>query len=430
MLLKLKILKYLSRYRKKQVPDNEEALIKWQNKKIKRHLKRIAKKSPFYAERLKKYGSWDKFPVINKEIFMENFDSINTHGIKKEEAYKVAIQAEESRDFSSMLGKVTVGLSSGTSGNRGIFLASVDERAQWVAYVLLHVLGWQWKQRKVAFFLRANSNLYSAAKSKLIDFNFFDLKNPIADNLEKLNSYQPDVIVAQPSMLIQVAKAQKAGRIKIQPKKIISVAEVLEAFDHSLLKRTFNQVIHQTYQCTEGFLAKTCEYGTLHFNEDIVKIEKRYLDAAEERYHPIITDFTRSSQPIIRYELNDIIIDKKEPCPCGSIFQAIDHIEGRADDVFLFKNKKGEEIQVFPDFIRRAIILASTKVQEYIVVQTSPKELIFYLDTNDFDNAKQDITKSILELLAYHNIQACKLIFKDSMPPNTMNKLRRIKRSF
>ncbi len=103
MLLKLKILKYLSRYRKKQVPDNEEALIKWQNKKIKRHLKRVAKKSPFYAERLKKYGSWDKFPVINKEIFMENFDSINTHGIKKEDAYKVATQAEESRDFSSMI---------------------------------------------------------------------------------------------------------------------------------------------------------------------------------------------------------------------------------------------------------------------------------------------------------------------------------------
>jgi len=256
MQLKLKILKYLSHYRKKRTPDSEEALVKWQDKKIKRQLKRIAKKSPFYAERLKKYGSWDKFPVINKQVFMDNFDSINTQGIKKDEAYEVALKAEESRDFSPMIGKITVGLSSGTSGNRGVFLASIDERAQWVAYVLINVLGWQWKTRKVAFFLRANSNLYSAAKSKFIDFNFFDLKAPISENLTTIQELQPDVIIAQPSMLIQLAKAQKLGKIKIQPKKIISVAEVLEAFDHSLLKRTFNQVIHQAYQCTEGFFGQ------------------------------------------------------------------------------------------------------------------------------------------------------------------------------
>jgi len=430
MSLKLRIFKALLSNKFRKVPTQHESLEKWQNKKIKRHLKRIVKKSPFYASRLKKYGSWENFPAINKEVFMQNFDTINTLGIKKDAAFDVALKAEQSRDFSPMIGKITVGLSSGTSGNRGIFMASVKERAQWVAYVLYNFLGLSLKKRNVAFFLRANSNLYSAAKSRLIDFNFFDLKSPLDENIQKLQDYQPDVLIAQPSMLIEIAKAQQNGTINIAPQKIISVAEVLEAFDHSLLKRTFNQIIHQAYQCTEGFLAKTCTHGTLHFNEDIVKIEKHYIDEAEQRYHPIITDFTRRSQPIFRYELNDIIIDKKEPCPCGSIFQAIDHIEGRSDDVFIFDNSEGKSISIFPDFIRRSIIIASTDIKEYIVEQSGEKEIAIYLETANFEVAKEAITKSLTELLEHSKIEGCNLIFHSNIPSLETAKLRRIRRTF
>ena len=42
----------------------------------------------------------------------------------------------------------------------------------WVAAVLQRILGWSFRKRKVAFFLRANSNLYSSVQSKLIAFEF------------------------------------------------------------------------------------------------------------------------------------------------------------------------------------------------------------------------------------------------------------------
>ena len=71
-----------------------------------------------------------------------------------------------------MLGNITVGLSSGTSGSRGIFLASNIERARWVACVLDRVIGFSLKKRKVAFFLRANSNLYSAVQSSITPIPF------------------------------------------------------------------------------------------------------------------------------------------------------------------------------------------------------------------------------------------------------------------
>ena len=42
----------------------------------------------------------------------------------------------------------------------------------------------------------------------------------------------------------------------------------------------------------------------LHLNEDIIFVEKQYLDG--RRFYPVITDFKRTSQPVYRYQLNDI----------------------------------------------------------------------------------------------------------------------------
>ena len=133
------------------------------------------------------------------------------------------------------------------------------------------------------------------------------------------------------------------------PTKVISVAEVLEPQDKLYLEQLFQQTIHQVYQCTEGFLAATCEKGVLHFNEDFILIEKKYIDKEKRRFHPIITDLLRTTQPVIRYELDDIIIEKKQ-CACGSPFMAIEQIEGRSDDILKFINKEGKLVQVLCGF--------------------------------------------------------------------------------
>ena len=81
-------------------------------------------------------------------------------------------------------------------------------------------------------------------------------------------------------------------------------------------------IIDQVYQATEGFLACTLVPGHLHLNEDIIFVEKEYLD--ERRFYPVITDFKRSSQPVYRYKLNDILVENPEPCSCGSHYTRID----------------------------------------------------------------------------------------------------------
>lgn len=425
------ILRYYLQFRLRTPFKNRKELEEWQELQVGKLLGAIQSKSPYYNEQLQKHTHYRQFPVIQKKQWMQEFDRINTLGISQQEALQVALQAEKSRDFSPTLGNTTVGLSSGTSGNKGLFLVTPKERAQWVAYVLHKILSpLQWRKRKIAFFLRANSNLYNSMQSLLFQFRFFDLKEKPEINLFQLHNYQPHILVAPASALRHIAQAQKVQTIDIQPEKILSVAEVLEQTDTDFIQSVFQQNIHQAYQCTEGFLAVTCEYGTLHFNEDILKIEKQYLDKEKKRYHPIVTDFNRIGQPIIRYLLNDIVIDKKEPCPCGSIFQAIDHIEGRADDVFYFKNKRNQTILIYPDFIRRAVILPKSSIEEYVVEQVSAKLIRIFIHSTDFLQDQQILISSFLQLFEEYGIEGVELQFFDKLPVLKEDKLRRVKRSF
>ena len=385
------------------------------------------RKSPFYQKLAEENAEISKFPIINKSIFMEEFNAINTRGIDKQKAFEVAVKAETSRDFAPTLDDVTIGLSSGTSGNRGLFLATEHERAQWVGCVLDRVIGFSLKKRSVAFFLRANSNLYDSVKSKVLQFEFFDLLEPLNDQIERLNSIKPNILVAQPSLLLELAERKVKGELKFFPTKIISVAEVLYPEDRTLLEQVFKQVIHQVYQCTEGLLATSCEYGTLHFNEDFLHIEKKYLDEKKKRFHPVITDLIRTSQPVIRYELNDIIHEENN-CPCGSNMTGIKQIEGRSDDVLSFPSKTGEEVRLYPDFFRRAIVMSSEKITDYTLVQTNRKEIQLYINQGEvvFQNAK----KWIMKLLSDNNIEDVIVLKAEQRNFEKGNKLRRIRNDY
>ncbi len=426
-MFKLRIIYYLFGFKKRKKRLNNLANLKEHQKKMFAGLSEVLKASSYYADLANKGADLSQYPIIDKSVFMAEFDRINTCGLKKDHAMKVAVEAEQSRDFSPVINGVTVGLSSGTSGNKGIFLASEKERARWVGAVLDRVIGFELRKRKVAFFLRANSNLYESVNSSILDFNFFDLMTPMPENVARLNQLKPHILVGQPSVLLHLAKAIENGELTLNAEKIISVAEVLEPQDKEYLEKVMGQTIHQVYQCTEGFLAFTCEHGTLHFNEDFLIIEKQYIDENKERFHPIITDTVRETQPVVRYLLNDIIHEEKN-CPCGSPFTGIKQIEGRSDDVFHFKTGEGTDVSVFPDFIRRAVITASDQIQFYTVVQKSPNLLECYLEVEqDLTAVRKAVEASLTGMLAKQAIDQVNIEFIDYMNLEKGSKLRRVR---
>lgn len=395
-----------------------------QNKRWKK-LKGKLIHSEFYRSYLQKNSSLEDFPIINKKIFMTNFDSINTCGIKLKDAEEVAINSEMNRDFSPMMKNITVGLSTGTTGNRGVFLANENERAKWVAAILDRVIGFSLRKRKVAFFLRANSNLYESVNSSILKFHFFDILMSQSENNKNLNSLNPDILVAQASMLCMIARAQKSGVLSISPKKIISVAEVLSPEDAEFISSVFQQKVHQVYQCTEGFLASTCKNGVLHFNEDFLIIEKNFIDEEKKRFYPLITDLWRTTQPVIRYELNDIVTEKKN-CTCGNPFTAIESIEGREDDILFFESKDRGKVNLFPDFLRRAIVLSDSNISDYALIQDSNHSMSLFIESEFMDSfSKAEL--SIKKWLLVNGIEGIEIRKLEKDPHVIGNKKRRIK---
>ncbi|MEO0757145.1 MAG: F390 synthetase-related protein [Cyanobacteria bacterium J06648_16] len=355
--------------------SSREALVSWQEKRVQQFLRQILPQSAFYRAYYQglPLSNWRQFPLIDKSVMMANFDRLNTAGIALEEAMAVAKQAECDRNFRPTLKGYTVGLSSGTSGNRGLFLVSPAEQAAWAGAILAKTLpGSLLDRHNIAFFLRANSNLYRTVQQRRIQLEYFDLSHPLDQHIDRLNAHPPSILVAPPSMLRFLAEAQQQGKLSISPSKIISVAEVLDPIDEQVIRDVFRQTLHQIYQCTEGFLATTCAYGTLHLNEDSLVIQKDYIDEHSGRFAPIITDFNRTTQPIIRYRLDDILTKRKTPCPCGSPLTALSQIEGRCDDIFYLPARNGSKlVPVFPDSIRRTLILTSDAIQAYAVTQTA-----------------------------------------------------------
>lgn len=423
--MKLLILYYFLKFRfSRKFHANQPAksmVRKWQQNLL---------KSPFYRQYIQ---NKKPFPIIDKKCFMEHFDEINTVHIKKAEALEVARKSELTRVFSPAINGISVGLSSGTSGNTGIFLTNQFEQAKWVGAVLDRVIGFTFRKRMVAFFLRANNNLYESVNSSILKFNFFDIKEPIKGHLEKLATLKPDILVAQPSVLLEIARYYDQKKITPSYQKIISVAEVLEYDHYAYFKEVFQCRVIQVYQCTEGFLAHTCKEGYLHFNEDWLKIEKKYLDDSNTRFHPIITDYLRISQPIVRYELNDIIHERKN-CTCGLSSTAIEKIEGRSDDVFRFVNSKGQLVTIYPDFIRRAIIVSSENILNYVVAKIEEKTIAVHLELKDQDHTKSEVEfdqvrKALEALLESYAINDINIIYRPYQHHH-MQKFKRIKNDY
>lgn len=420
---KFKILKTYLKERWLKKFKTREDVENYRNKMLNKHMKFLKDKSDYFKKL--DFDSFEQLPYMNKDIMMKNFDTLNTVGIKKEEALELAINSEKTRDFTKKLNGISVGLSSGTSGHRGLFVLSDDEIESWVGMIVARVLPHNnIFKNKVAFFLRSDNNLYEGT-NKIMKFKYFDILKDMDKNVYHLDEFKPTILVAPPSVLMILAKYAQDGKLKINPIKVISVAEVLTNEDSEYLKKVFNQkYIFQIYQCTEGFLGYTCECGSLHINEDVVYIEKEYID--EKRFIPIVTDFFRTTQPIIRYRLNDILVESDKKCECGSPFMVIEKIEGRMDDVFLFDGKN-KEVNVFPDFISRCIIYVPG-IREYKVYQKSKKDIIVYLDNLDFE-IMEKINQEFEKLANKMNFEKPNIEFL-KYQSNLSKKMKRIERGF
>jgi phenylacetate-CoA ligase len=414
-------------------------LARFQDRRARLMVAYARRHAPFYRRRWADHSAadWRTLPLVDKQLMMANFDGFTTRGLDGAAAMRLALEAEQRRDFTLTLDGLTIGLSSGTSGHRGLFVVSRWEQMAWAGTILARTLHLPFGRLmrdgyRVALFLRSNSNLYERVGSSLIRFRYFDLMLPLADAVAALNQFRPQAIVGPPSLLLMLAAERQRGALRSAPERLISAAEVLEPHDRDQLSAIFEAPVEQIYQCTEGLLAVSCAAGRLHVQEDIVALQYAPLDDDSTRVTPIVTDLWRTTQPIIRYRLNDMLQLDPQRCSCGSDFQVIQAIDGRCDDLCFFERRAGGARPFFPDTIRRMILLSSPAILDYQAIQTHCGQLRIFLSTppnSSFTAVAQSVRASVAATLAQYDCRPAALQIEQGIPPVAAGvKRRRVQR--
>ncbi|HVY22672.1 MAG TPA: F390 synthetase-related protein [Steroidobacteraceae bacterium] len=334
-----------------------------QQRWLDRSLKAVSRDSPFYRQ----YGGKElsEWPVMTKSNWMHFFDKINTVGAQRATIEDIALTAERSRNFSSEWCGYSVGLSTGTSGARGLFIASPGERSRWAGTILGRLLRHGLlAHERIALILRAGNTLYDSVNSLRLQFRYFDLAQPWQQLCKAIVEFSPTILVGTPQHLSRLV----SETVRPAPRRVISVAEVLDEVDQAHIKAGFGVPVEQIYQATEGLLGMSCEFNNVHLNEPYMVVEREWQDAEKTRFVPIVTDLWRRTQPVIRYRLDDVLRLLPEPCPCGRPTTALANIDGRYDDVLWLSGPSGIG-PVFPDLVTRTLVRAVPMIEDYEVIE-------------------------------------------------------------
>lgn len=337
--------------------NTREKLLRWQQRRLSRFLERSAPKTEAFA------GLGDHpladFPIMDKACLMSAFHRYNIAGITADSAWAAY-------ETTGRIGKFSIGASTGTSGNRGLYVVSDAERYLWLGTLLAKALPDMMTHRyRVAVLLPRSSRLYDAAnESGRLALKFFDLTDGLEAQIKAATAFAPNVLVAPPHALIALARSD----VQLNPSHVFSGAEVLDPGDLAEIERRFSVPVREIYMATEGLFGVACAQGTLHLCEDCVAFE---WEPAGDLAAPIVTDFTRRTQMMIRYRMNDLLRFADTPCACGSPLQAVAEIAGRSDDALLLHGANGRTVLITPDVIRNAVVGASRAIRDFRVVQTS-----------------------------------------------------------
>lgn len=305
-------------------------------------------------------ATFSDLPVTDKATLLANFAAYNRAGITLDE-----VRHALSSGVTDIRGHA-FGQSTGTSGNRGYYVISDAERFTWLGTILAKTLpDALWRRHRVALALPGLSSLYqSAGSGSRVALSFYDLAEGVDAWGAKLAAAAPDTIVAPPKVLRALAE-----RGQLPARHIFSGAEVLDPLDRVAIEAATGHRVREIYMATEGLFGVACPHGTLHLAEDAVAFEWEAV-AGSALVTPIVTDFTRRTQLMARYRMNDLLELSDAPCPCGSPLLRVARIEGRQDDVFVLPARDGGTRMVTPDVLRNAVVDSDRRIDDFRIVQT------------------------------------------------------------
>jgi len=392
-------------------------IARWQNAHLERLRRHAIANIAFYRERGDVPISG--FPIIAKPDVMARFEAFNRLGLTATQIWEMIERGEAPAGHD-------VGCSTGTSGNRGLYLISDKERYVWLGTIVAKALAGSLLQRhRVAVVLPRTSRLYETAnESKMLKLLFLDLREGLPSAAAALTAFKPTVLVGPPKALRWFAENNTA----IAPQRMFSSAEVLDPPDRELVEQRFGLKLREIYMATEGLFGVSCEYGTLHLAEDVVYFEFERVPGEADLVSPIVTDFVRRTQVTARYRMNDILRLDRQPCRCGSALQAVAEVIGRRDDSFVLPNRDLSKppVMLTPDIVRNAVLMTDRSIDDFRARQVASNLIEIVLPPDIPGPVAEAARMSVLQACARVGASPEVTLHHETLMPGNDTKLRRV----
>src|SRR5829696_7101864 len=357
-----------------------------QRRRLEEMVRHAAASSPFYRERYAGIGlgpagpvELGQLPTVDKATVMDRFDDLVTDRrltLAAVEAHLDGLAGDQ-----LLNGRYRAMATGGSTGRKGVFVA---DRLEWRQYLAgffrwNHYVGLK-RRLPIASIGAARPLHMTYRMAASIDVGLYrvlrlEAATPPAAMVEALNRHQPEFLYAYGSVLGLLAAEQLEGRLRISPAIIASSGETHTGELRDAIRAAWGTSSFELYAMTEaGIIGSHCDRHTgVHLFEDqaiveVVDERDRPVPAGQVGHKLLVTNLVNRAQPLLRYEVSDMVAVAPERCPCGRPFRLLAGIEGRNDDILHLPAATGGTVAVHPLALRTALA-GIPGLAQYKVVQ-------------------------------------------------------------
>jgi len=424
----LNLSRHLYYFKKMDKKITAEQVKLLQRQRLSHLLKHVMTNSGFYQRYYGEHGiTMDKIedielkdiPPIDKKVAMENFDDLVCDPVLKKDEIERFISDPSSRG-NKFKGSYNVIHTSGTSGTVGIFVYGEKDLDTIMAMDVARFTRTginPLRKTKAAFFGATDGN-YAGVSLLRNAPRFFsktlllDIQKPLEETVEALNRFQPDLITSYNSGAYLLAREQLRGSLNIRPKRVNGSADPCTPKIRETVKKAFGIQLFNSYLASESLgMAVECDYHDgLHLFDDW-----HCFELVDENLNPvgpgepgtlIITPLYNYTQPLIRYQMQDMLVIDDTPCRCGWPFPRIKKFFGREMETIWFTKTDGVDKTrefISPHSLNEFYVPGLKKHQ---CIQTGKNRLLLkaVIDA-DPDETIAAMRRRMAEILAMKNLE-------------------------
>ena len=396
---------------KRNTAKSEEQIKTLQDKKLRKMLRYAYQHSEYYRRTFAQAGiseeNIDKiplkqFPVITKELLMQNFDELVTDPKIKQEELRKFDESPVSRT-ENYLGRYHIIHSSGSTGIPRYFV--YDDKA-WGQMLLGIIRGALWGMgmtdtlkllagKPRILYIAATDGRYAGAMAVGDGITglhawqeYLDINEPIEKGNQKVIKFDPNIVIGYPSAIKLMAEQVRLGRVPNHVERVISCGEPLSAGLRSFLEDTFQCPVINFYGSSESLalgLEEKAGDGMILFDDlNVIEVENG------EMYLTCLYNFT---QPLIRYHLTDTLRPKKRLSNDPYGFSRAEVLLCRNEDEMWFQKADGTEEFIHPLSVEGICV---DGLRDYQFVQTSKKSF----------HIRAEISKDASKEMVIHGIES------------------------